>query len=123
MKKLSLSSLLATILLSAFTVNDEPNPLLGKWENTRTFQGATMSLLAYFKADGRYSGFVNKKAFVTGKYGVKHDTLYFYDENNYAATYKIQFFGQDSLKLQVIQDTVAGRREGTSNYLFKKIMK
>jgi hypothetical protein len=123
MKKLSLLGLLAVALLSAFAVINEPNPLLGKWENTRLFQGATMSLMAYFKADGSYSGFVNKKAFVTGKYGVKHDTLYFYDENNYAATYKIQLFGQDSLKLHVIQDTVTGRREGTSNYLFKKLLK
>jgi len=121
MKKLSLFSLLAVILLSAFATINDPNPLLGKWENTRTYQGAVMSLMAYFKADGSYSGFVNKKAFVTGKYQLKHDTLYFNDDNNYAGTYKVQMFGQDSLKFHVIQDTVTGRREGTDNYLFKKI--
>jgi len=121
MKKLSLFGLLAFVLLSAFATIDDSNPLLGKWENTRTYQGAAMSLLAYFKADGSYSGFVNKKVFVIGKYQLKHDTLYFNDNNNYAGTYKVQMFGQDSLRFHVIQDTVIGRREGTNNYLFKKI--
>jgi len=124
MKKIVLSSLLAFIVLSAFKLTDGPNPLVGRWENTRIFQGSTISLIGNFKADGSYSGFINNKAFVTGKYQMKHDTLYIGDNTcglNYTGTYKVQFFGQDSLKFHVIQDTCQGRREGTDNFMFKKL--
>jgi hypothetical protein len=124
MKSTIFTSLLAVALLSAFTLTNEPNPLVGRWENTRIFQGSKMSLIGNFKADGSYSGFINKKVFVTGKYQLKHDTLYIGDNTcglNYIGTYKVQFFGQDSLKFHVIQDTCQGRREGTNNFLFKKL--
>ena len=124
MKKSSLSGLLAIVLFSAFAINDDPNPLTGRWENTRLYQGAKMSLIGNFKADDSYSGFINQKVFVTGKYQMKHDTLYIDDSTcgpGYTGTYKVQFFGQDSLKFHVIQDTCTGRREGTNNFMFRKI--
>jgi hypothetical protein len=124
MKKIISSCLLAFVVLSAFKLSNEPNPLVGRWENTRLFQGSKISLIGNFKADGSYSGFINKKAFVTGKYQMKHDTLYIGDNTcglEYTGTYKVQFFGQDSLKFHVIQDTCTGRREGTDNFLFKKL--
>ena len=124
MKKLSLLSLLAIVLLSAFTLISDPNPVIGRWENTRKFQGSVVSIIGNFKADGSYSGFINKKAFVTGKYEVKHDTLYIEDSTcgqGYKGTYKVQFFGKDSLKFHVIQDTCRGRREGTHNFLFVRL--
>jgi hypothetical protein len=126
MKKLSLLCLLAVVLLSAFTILDGPNPLLRQWENVRLFQGSKISLIGNFKADGSYSGFINKKVFVTGKYQLKHDTLYIDDSTcgpGYTGTYQVQFFGQDSLKFHVIQDTCQGRREGTDNFMFKKLKK
>lgn len=124
MKKIILFSLLALVVLSAFKLIDGPNPLVGRWENTRIFQGSKISLIGNFKADGSYSGFINKKAFVTGKYQMKHDTLYIDDSTcgaGYSGTYKVQFFGQDSLKFHVIKDTCQGRREGTDNFLFRKL--
>jgi len=124
MKKIILSSLVAIAVLSAFTLINDPNPLVGRWENTRIFQSSKISLIGNFKADGSYSGFINKKAFVTGKYQMKHDTLYIGDNTcgvNYMGTYKVQFFGQDSLRFHVIRDTCQGRREGTDNFLFKKL--
>lgn len=124
MKKLSLLTLSVFVLLSAFVIADDPSPLVGHWENTRMFQGSKLSLIGNFKADGSYSGFINKKVFVTGKYQMKHDTLYIDDSTcgvGYAGTYKVQFFGQDSLKFHVIQDTCQGRREGTDNFMFKKL--
>lgn len=124
MKKIVLSSLLALVVLSAFTLIIEPSPLVGRWENIRMLQGSKISLIGNFKADGSYSGFINKKAFVTGKYQMKHDTLYIGDNTcglDFVGTYKVQFFGQDSLKFHVIQDTCQGRREGTDNFLFKKL--
>jgi len=124
MKKIILSCLLALVVLTAFKLIDEPNQLIGRWENTRIFQGSKISLIGNFKADGSYSGFINKKAFVTGTYHMKHDTLYIGDNTcglNYTGSYKVQFFGQDSLRFHVIQDTCQGRREGTDNFLFRKI--
>jgi hypothetical protein len=124
MKKIILSGLLALIVLSAFKLTDEPNPLVSRWENTRLFQGSKISLIGNFKADGHYSAFINKKAFVTGKYQMKHDTLYIGDNTcglNYVGTYKVEFFKQDSLRFHVIQDTSQGRREGTDNFLFRKL--
>ena len=124
MKKIVLSCLLALVVLSAFKLTDEPNPLVGRWENTRIFQGSKISLIGNFKADGNYSGFINKKVFVTGKYRMKHDTLYIDDSTcgaDYTGIYKVQFLRQDSLKFHVIQDTCTGRREGTDNFLFKKL--
>jgi len=124
MKKLSLLGLLAIVLFSAFAIKDDPNPLTGRWENTRLYRGTKMSLIGNFKADGSYSGFINQKVFVTGKYQMKHDTLYIDDSTcglGYTGTYKVQFFSQDSLKFHVIQDTCTGRREGTNNFMFRKI--
>jgi len=124
MKKLILLGLLALVLFSAFVWPADPNPLVGKWENVRTFQGAQISLIGNFKADGSYSAFINKKVFVTGKYQMKHDTLYIDDSTcgpGYVGTYKVKFYQQDSLRFQVIQDTCQGRREGTNNFLFKKL--
>lgn len=124
MKKIILSCLLALVVLSAFKLTDGPNPLVGRWENIRLFQGAKMSLIGNFKSDGTYSGFINKKAFVTGKYQMKHDTLYIDDSTcgtGYTGIYQVQFFGQDSLKFHVIQDTCQGRREGTNGFLFRKL--
>jgi hypothetical protein len=124
MKKLSLVSLSAVVLLSAFALATDPNPLVGRWENTRKFQGSLISLIGNFKADGSYSGFINKKVFVTGKYQMKHDTLYIDDSTcgpGYVGIYSVQFFGQDSLKFHVIADTCQGRREGTDNFMFKKL--
>jgi hypothetical protein len=126
MKKISLLTLLAVVLFSAFVKIENPNPLVGRWENTRKFQGAIVSLIGNFKADGSYSGFINKKVFVTGKYQMKHDTLYIDDSTcgpGYVGIYKVQFFGLDSLRFHVLQDTCTGRREGTDNFLFKKLNK
>ena len=125
MKKLSLFGLLAILLSFAFIV-DSPNPLVGRWENIRTYQGAPLSLIGNFKVDGSYTGFINKKVFVTGKYQMKNDTLYIDDSTcgaNYIGVYKVEFFGQDSLKFHVIADTCTGRREGTDNFMFKKMKK
>jgi hypothetical protein len=123
MKKTAVFGLLAMVVFSAFKLTDAPNPLVGRWENTRIFQGSKISLIGNFKADGNYSGF-NKKVFVTGKYQMKHDTLYIDDSTcgaGYTGIYKVEFFKQDSLKFHVIQDTCTGRREGTDNFMFKKL--
>jgi hypothetical protein len=124
MKTTLITGLLALMLSYAFKLTDGPNLLIGRWENIRTYRGSKISLVGNFKVDGSYSGFINHKAFVTGKYQLKHDTLYIDDSTcgaGYLGTYKVQFFGQDSLKFHVIQDTCQYRREGTNGFLFKKL--
>jgi hypothetical protein len=126
MKKINIFCLLAFIALSAFSFIEEPVPLVGRWDNVRNYQGQPWTLTADFKANGNFTGFINKKAFGSGNYKVKHDTLYIYEPTcdiNYAGTYTIEFMGRDSLKFHVIQDTCKGRREGTNNFLFVRVKK
>lgn len=126
MKKVLIYSVLAIMLsFSAFSPSNENISIVGKWECIKKFNGSAVSLVAIFRANGVYDGFVDKKAFVTGKYKMTQDTLHFIDvigNGIYDATYKVKFFGdRDSLKVSVIQDTVVGRRQGTDGFVFKRI--
>jgi len=124
MKKTLLLSLLALALLTAFTINNASSPIQGRWEFNSVFQGQPFSFLVIFRANGNYDGFLNKKAFVSGKYQMMHDTLYISDpicNSDYKGTYKVEFFAQDSIKFHIIQDTCRGRREGVNNMVYKKV--
>jgi hypothetical protein len=125
MKKFSLLSISIVILLSTLSFIIDTNPLVGKWEYSSTYQGSPYKLLAIFRNNGTYDGFINKKEFVSGTYHINHDTLYIADPTcnaKYEGKYKVEFFGQhDSLKFHVIQDTCVGRREGTDGKLFKNV--
>jgi len=126
MKKILCLSIFVSVLLpvTAFTIDD--NPLLGKWEHSGKSQGQPFNLMAIFRANGTYDGFINKKEFVSGVYHMNHDTLYIADatcNDKYNGTYKMEFFGKlDSLKFHVIQDTCVGRRQATDGKVFKKLV-
>ena len=117
--------LFSFMLVSAVLLPGDTNSLAGKWEYSTTYQGKPFKLLAIFRTNGTYDGFINQKEFVSGTYRMNHDTLYIADPTcnaKYEGTYRVEFFGQrDSLKFHVLQDTCAGRREGTDGYLFKNI--
>jgi hypothetical protein len=125
MKKSYLFVVFVVIVFCAVAFTVDNNPLVGKWEYSGTSQGQPFKLLAIFRTNGTFDGFINKKEFVSGAYHMKHDTMYISDptcNDKYDGTYKVEFFGQlDSLKFHVIQDTCTGRREGTNGLLFKKI--
>lgn len=125
MKKFHLFSILAIILCSTIAFKDDTNLLVGRWEYSSRQQGSPFKLLAIFRTNGTFDGFINKKEFVSGAYHMKHDTLYISDPTcnaRYDGIYKVEFFGQrDSLKFHVIQDTCKGRREGTDGLLFKNV--
>lgn len=125
MKKFYLLSTFVIILFSAIAFASDTNPLVGKWEYSGTSQGQPFKLLAIFRVNGTFDGFINKKEFVSGAYHMKHDTMYISDptcNDKYDGIYKVEFFGTlDSLKFHVIQDTCTGRREGTNGLLFKKV--
>lgn len=125
MKKLYQFSISVTVLFAALSFTADNNPLVGKWEYSSTQPGDPFKLLAIFRANGTFDGFINKKEFVSGAYHMKHDTLYISDPTcnaQYEGIYKVEFFGRrDSLKFHVIQDTCKGRREGTNGFLFKNV--
>lgn len=126
MKKALGYSVLAIILsLSAFSPVNDDYSILGKWECIKTYNGSPLSLVAIFRANGVYDGFANKKAFITGKYKMMHDTLHISDvtcNSAYEGTYKVKFFGdRDSLQFNVIRDTCVGRREGSDGFVFKRL--
>jgi hypothetical protein len=126
MKKFCLPGVLLVIVCSFISFKSDTNPLVGKWEYSSTYQGGPFKLLAIFRNNGTFDGFINQKEFVSGTYHVNHDTLYMSDPTcnaKYEGSYKFEFFGQrDSLKFHVIQDTCSGRREGTNGKLFKKVI-
>ncbi|WP_439695965.1 hypothetical protein ACFGVS_24655 [Mucilaginibacter sp. AW1-7] len=125
MNKFYLAGVLVVLLFSVIAFTNDTNPLVGKWEYSTTSQGQPFKLLAIFRANSTFDGFINKKEFVSGTYHMKHDTMYISDPTcnaKYEGIYKVQFLGQlDSLRFHVIQDTCTGRREGTDGFLFKKI--
>jgi hypothetical protein len=114
------------IFIFAISFTNDTNPLIGKWEYTGLSNGAPFKLLAIFRLNGTFDGFINKKEFVSGTYHLNKDTLYMSDATcnaNYEGKYRVEYFGQhDSLKFHVLQDTCAGRREGTNGKLFRKVV-
>ncbi|HEY9197239.1 MAG TPA: hypothetical protein VIM77_13275 [Mucilaginibacter sp.] len=125
MKKLYQFSILMAMLCMALSFTYDNNLLVGKWEYSSTQPGGPFKLLAIFRANGTFDGFINKKEFVSGTYHMKQDTLYISDPTcnaQYEGIYKVEFFGQrDSLKFHVIQDTCKGRRQGTNGFLFRNV--
>jgi hypothetical protein len=124
MKKLLFLSLLGISLFGMSFIYDT-SPIVGRWEHI--FKDGPTNFLVVFRADGTYDGFANKKAFVSGTYKMKNDTLYISDptcNSKYAGTYRVEYFGkQDSIKFHVIQDTCIGRREGADGLVYKHISK
>ncbi|QEM02593.1 hypothetical protein DIU31_003325 [Mucilaginibacter rubeus] len=127
MKKLCQFSIFTTVLFAVLSFTADSNPLVGKWEYSSTQPGGPFKLLAIFRANGTFDGFINKKEFVSGTYRMKQDTLYISDPTcnaRYEGIYKVEFFSRrDSLKFHVVQDTCKGRREGTDGFLFKNVSK
>jgi hypothetical protein len=125
MKSIVLLSLLAMMLFTAFRSNDEPSPLLGRWEFRSVEQGSPFSFLLIFRSNGKYDGFMNKKTFVSGTYHMQHDTLYISDpicNSAYQGTYKIEYHGKaDSLTFHLIRDSCRARREGSDGFTYKKV--
>ncbi|PUZ19692.1 hypothetical protein GA0116948_12315 [Chitinophaga costaii] len=123
MKKMLIGSVLALAAgLYAFT--EAPHTLQGRWENVTSTKDGTYRFLAVFRADDTYDGFMNGKAFLTGKYHFQNDTLTLSDhicQEGYTGTYFVQFVTPDSLVFRLINDTCSIRREGTDGVTFKRL--
>lgn len=118
MKKIYIvAAALISFILFAFGYQEKT--LVGRWE-TKTSDGSIFG--AVFKADHTYSGYINKKVFVTGKYKFKDNLLSMDDDGGCKTTgvYKITFFA-DSLRISVVTDSCTARREGTDKLVFGSV--
>lgn len=110
------------LALSAAVSVTPPNKLAGRWQTPKFSDGSV--LMAIFRENGTFDGFVNGKAFVNGQYYVREDTLGMADAScgaGYYGTYRMNFFAKDSVRFTVIRDTCPGRREGTDGVAFGRV--
>lgn len=118
MKKICIAAAaLLSFVIFAFSYPE--NTIVGRWE-TKTPNGTILG--AVFKTDYTYTGYANKKVFVTGKYQFKDNLLSMDDDGGCKTTgvYKITFFA-DSLRLSVVTDSCTARREGTDKVVFGSV--
>lgn len=120
MKKALIFSLIG-IALATVSFTDPINTITGRWQRKNA---SGRILMANFRSDGSYDGFINGKPFVSGKYYVRQDTFAISDAScniNYYGTYRLHFLSADSVRFAVIQDTCGGRREGTDKLALGRI--
>lgn len=114
MKKSIFPSLIIAILtITAFT--SLPDKIVGRWQQ-KMYDGSV--LLAVFRADSTFEGFINGKTFSTGNYYMKKDTMFISDPScntAYYGTYTLNYFAADSVRFTVVKDTCMGRHEGMHN--------
>ena len=85
-----------------------------------------IDLTFIFRADSTYDGMVNGKAYVTGNYFVKNDTMHIADNScnlAYYATYRLKYLPKDSLLFTAISDTCKQRYEGANGLVLKRMLK
>jgi len=117
-------AMLIASLSVAWTTPPRPtknSKLVGHWQTS--FPDGKTTMTAFFRPDGTYSGAVNGKVFVTGKYTLAHDTLGMEDGScgpNYFGTYRLTYFA-DSLSFAVVQDSCTGRQQGTNGLRMKRV--
>ena len=102
-----------------FSFGNNNDSITGKWISPPSINGNVTS--AEFKADNTFEAFLNNKAFASGTYNVKSDTLSFIDNGCDGARghYKLIFFHSgDSLRFQPIQDSCTDRKEGMIRIIF-----
>lgn len=89
----------------AFTF--QQNTIVGRWE-AKMPDNTIVGVI--YKTDHTYQAYVNKKVFVSGKYGFSKDTLSMSDSGcPVKGFYKLTFFA-DSVRYNVIRDTCSGRK-------------
>ena len=123
MPKRMIILLFALTLLASTPPTNDPHPIVGKWLSSRISKNEKLELMANFRADQTYDGYINNKTFVTGKYWVRNDTIGISDatcNSAYFGTYKLTF-RNDSLFVAGIRDTCQSRYQGTNGLAFVRI--
>ncbi len=108
----------------SYSKEHREHTLVGEWDAHLSFEGKPYVFMARFRADGSYDGFMDGKAFVSGKYRTQGDSMYITDGScniNYEGLYQLIYFDKDSLRFNVLADTCKQRVEGTSGLAVKRI--
>ena len=105
------------------TMKQPKHDIVGKWDAHNTYQGKSYVLEARFKPGGDYDGFGNGKHFVSGKYRLAGDTIFFKDglcNMAYEGAYTLTYF-EDSIRFNVIEDTCMQRKNGSDKVAMGRI--
>ncbi|MCF2494050.1 hypothetical protein [Dyadobacter chenhuakuii] len=114
------------VLLTIVSFIGAPDPIVGRWQRIQKSPNGDINLLFVFRADSTYDGIVNGKAFTTGRYFIKNDTISVSDNGcnlAYYGTYKLKYYAQDSLLFTAISDTCQERYQGANGLACKKLPK
>ena len=110
----------------SFSFSEPDNRILGRWNRITKTPDGPIDLTFVFRTDSTYDGMVNGKAFITGKYYIKNDTMSISDNScdlSYFGTYRLKYFAKDSLLFTAISDTCKQRYEGANGLACKKLPK
>lgn len=121
MERAFLFSLSCIVIVVVTAFSQPANPLVGRWRQ-QFADGRTA--LAVFRADSSLDFFLNGKAFGTGRYYVRQDTVALtYPSCNgaYYGTYRLNFFAGDSVRFTAIGDTCGERRMGMDGVALGRI--
>lgn len=114
------------VLLTIVSFISVPDPIVGRWQRIQKSPNGDINLIFAFRADSTYDGIVNGKAFTTGRYFIKNDTISVSDNGcnlAYYGTYKLKYYAQDSLLFTAISDTCQERYQGANGLACKKLPK
>jgi hypothetical protein len=114
------------VLLTIVSFISAQDPIVGRWQRIQKSPDGDINLIFVFRADSTYDGIVNGKAFTTGRYFIKNDTISVSDNGcdlAYYGTYKLKYYAQDSLLFTAISDTCKERYQGANGLACKKLPK
>ena len=101
-------SLFIVVMLFSFKTFD--HSLVGHWISNDGAPGA--KILVDFNSDGTFKVSVDGQTENEGNYKLYNDTFYMYDNNcgiQTAGKYKVNFYTEDSVSFELIQDSCADR--------------
>lgn len=108
--------------IMALVVLTNQDKLTGRWQTKPSEKGNTT--LVVFKPDNSFEGFINKKPFTTGTYTLQDSIFSLTDNgcNGVRGIYRIIFFSNsDSMRLEPINDSCTGRKEGMSRLILGRM--
>lgn len=114
------------VLLTIVSFISSQDPIVGRWQRIQKSPNGDINLIFVFRSDSTYDGIVNGKAFTTGRYFIKNDTISVSDNGcnlAYYGTYKLKYYAQDSLLFTAISDTCQERYQGANGLACKKLPK
>jgi hypothetical protein len=112
------------VLLTIVSFISAQDPIVGRWQRIQKSPNGDINLIFIFRADSTYDGIVNGKAFTTGRYFIKNDTISVSDNGcnlAYYGTYKLKYYAQDSLLFTAVSDTCQERYQGANGLACKKL--